>query len=182
MACSQILTSISNDCAKSIGGLKIVYAANYDDVASYTVTDGKITSITMNGTAKFKKFEFRKNTASMTSTLNVDAANGNSINTDVSLSFLKQETAKRLAVSALALGELVLLVTDANGLTWYLGRELPVSASAGGAETGTAFTDGNRYTITLQDVSSDFPFEVKTSAETTGDTDFVNISEIVDNN
>ena len=187
MACSQILTSISNDCAKSMGGLKVVYAANYDDVVSIGVEDGKITSITMKTigsgttTAKFKKFEFRRNTASMTSTLNVDAANGNSINTDVSLSFLKQETAKRLAISALALGELVLLVVDANGLTWYLGREMPVSASAGGAESGTAFTDGNKYTITLQDVSSDFPYEVKTAPETTEDTDYVDISEIVDN-
>lgn len=160
MACSQSLTSIINDCAKSIGGLKIVYAANYSDVTATVGTGGMIDSITMNGTAKFKKFEFRKNTAYMTTTLNVDAANGNSFSTDVYLSFLKQDTAKRLAVSALAIGDLVLIVQDANGHYWYLGYQLPVTASAGGAESGTAFTDGNRYTITLQDVSSDFPYEI----------------------
>lgn len=180
MACSQTLTSIVNDCSRSIGGLRVVYAANYDDVASIEVADGKITKITMADGQKFKKFEFRKNTASMTSTLNVDANNGNSISTDVSLSFLKQETQKRIAISALAMGDLVMIVLDANGIYWYLGKDYPVTASAGGAESGTAFTDANRYTVTLQDISYDFPFEIKTSRDTTGDSDYVDITSITE--
>lgn len=180
MACSQTLTSIVNDCSRSIGGLRVVYAANYDDIASIEVADGKIVKITMADGQKFKKFEFRKNTASMTSTLNVDTTNGNTITTDVSLSFLKQETQKRIAISALSMGELVVIVHDANGVFWYLGKDYPVTASAGGAESGTAFTDANRYTVTLQDVSYDFPYEVKTSGDTTGDTDFVDIASITE--
>lgn len=180
MACSQTLTSIINDCSRSVGGLRVVYAANYDDVASIEVSDNKISKINMASSAKFKKFEFRKNTASMTSTLNVDATNGNSVSTDVSLSFLKQETQKRIAISALAMGDLVMIVQDANGLYWFLGKDFPVTASAGGAESGTAYTDGNRYTITLQDISYDFPFEVKTSGDTTGDNDYVDITSITE--
>lgn len=179
MACSQNISGIQNDCSKSVGGLKKVYIANYDDVASFTIGDGMITAITMATGKTFKAFEFRRNTASMTSTLNVDATNGNTVSTDVALSFLKQETSKRLAVSALALGELAMIVLDANGNYWYLGRELPVVASAGGAESGTNFTDGNRYTITLQDVGTDFPFEIKAAPETESDTNFVNIDSIV---
>ena len=53
-------------------------------------------------------------------------------------------------------------------------------ASAGGAESGTTFTDGNRYTITLQDNSKDYPYEIKTEPETSGDTDFVDINSIVE--
>lgn len=180
MTCSQTLISIANDCAKSLGGLRVVYIANYDDIQSLEVSDGKITGISMVGGAKFKKFEFRKNTASMTSTFNVDATNGTSVSTDVSLSFLKQETQKRLAVNALAIGDLVMIVMDANGLCWYLGKDFPVNASAGGAESGTAYTDSNRYTITLQDTSLELPFEVKTSGDTTGDNDYVKLSEIVE--
>lgn len=180
MACSQLLTGIKNDCSRSIGGLATVFIANYDDVKSVTDKDGKIVKIEMNDDKKFFKFEFRRNTASMTSTLNVDATNGNSVSTDVELSFIRQETAKRLAVSALSVGEVAMIVKDANGLYWYLGKDLAVTASAGGAESGTAYTDGNRYTITLQDNSIDYPYEVKVEAETSGDSEYVNLSEIVE--
>ena len=36
----------------------------------------------------------------------------------------------------------------------------PVNASAGDGQTGTARSDANRYTITLQDNSLEMPFEV----------------------
>ena len=32
MACTQILAGITLDCASSVGGIKEVYIANYDDV------------------------------------------------------------------------------------------------------------------------------------------------------
>lgn len=179
MACIQTLNGIAVDCEPSMGGLKVVYITNYADVTDFEVTDGQITSITMASGQTFKKYEFRRNTASMTSTLAVDAANGSSVSTDVVLSFLKQDTQKRIEISALSIGELIMLVTDANGRTWMLGKDMPVMASAGGAETGTAYTDGNKYNITLQDNSKDYPYEVKTSPATEGDTDYVNIDTIV---
>jgi len=179
MACIQTLNGIAVDCEPSMGGLKIVYIANYADVTDFEVTDGQITNITMASGKTFKKYEFRRNTASMTSTLAVDAANGSSVSTDVVLSFLKQDTQKRIEISALSIGELIMLVTDANGRTWMLGKDMPVMASAGGAESGTAYTDGNKYTITLQDNSKDYPYEVKTLPATQGDTDYVNLDTIV---
>jgi len=180
MSCTQILNGIQNDCLPSIGGLRVVHIANYSDIADFTITDGKITSITMAEGKKFKTYSFRRNTASMTSTLNVDATNGTSVSTDVVLSFLKQDTAKRIEISALSIGELAMIVVDGNGTAWFLGKDFPVMASAGGAESGTNFTDGNKYTITLQDNSQDYPYEVKTSPATDGDTDYVNLSSIVE--
>lgn len=179
MACTQILNGIQVDCEPSMGGLKVVYIANATDVADFSVTDGKITSITMATGKTFKTYAFRRNTASMTSTLSVDPANGTSVATDVALTFLKQDTQKRIEISALSIGELVMIVQDANGRYWFLGKDMPVMASAGGAESGTTYTDGNHYTITLQDNSKDYPYEVKAEPETEGDTDFVNISDIV---
>lgn len=180
MACTQILNGITNDCLPSIGGLKVVYIANKTDVLDYTIAEGQIVSITMAEGKKFKTYSFRRNTASMTSTLNVDATNGTSVSTDVVLSFLKQDTVKRIEISALSIGELVMIVVDGNGTNWFLGKDFPVMASAGGAESGTAFTDGNKYTITLQDNSQDYPYEVKTSPVTEGDTAYVNLSEITE--
>lgn len=180
MSCIQTLNGIQVDCEASMGGLKVVYIANYADVADFEITDGQITSITMAEGKKFKTYSFRRNTANMTSTLAVDPTNGTSVATDVVLSFLKQDTAKRIEISALSIGELVMIVEDANGRHWFLGKDMPVMASAGGAESGTTYTDGNRYTITLQDNSKDYPYEIKTSAASQGDTGFVNIESIVE--
>lgn len=178
MACTQTLTGIAVDCEHSMGGLRVVYIANYADVESIEIVEGEVVGITMASGATFHTYSFRRNTANMTSTLSVDMTNGNSVNTDVVLSFLKQETSKRLNISALSIGELVVIVEDANGKYWYLGKDMPVMASSGGAESGTAYTDGNRYTITLQDNSMDYPFEVKVAPTSSGDTQYVNIESI----
>ena len=163
MACSQVLNGIAADCQTNVGGVREVYIANYSDVTTIEVdeTSNMIKTITMSDTAKFKKYSFKKNTSSMTSTLNVDPANGvNFVQTDLSLVFAKQETVKRMEIAKLSLGELRVIVLDANGKYWFLGQEEFVSATAGTAETGVNRTDGNKYTITLTDYSSSYPYEV----------------------
>ena len=163
MSCSQLLNGIAADCQTNVGGVREVYIANYSDVTAIEVDDSSnmIKTITMADTAKFKKYAFKKNTSSMTSTLNVDPANGvNFVQTDLSLVFAKQETVKRMEIAKLSLGELRVIVLDANGKYWFLGQEEFVSATAGTAETGTNRQDGNRYTITLTDYSSSYPYEV----------------------
>ena len=166
MACSQTLNGIAASCETNVGGVREVYISNYDDVTAVEVdeTSNMIDTITMAASAKFKKYLFKKNTSSMTSTLNVDPANGvNFVQTDLTLVFAKQETAKRMEIAKLSLGELRVIVLDANGKYWFLGQEEFVSASAGTAETGTNRTDGNRYSITLTDYSSSYPYEVDPS-------------------
>ena len=163
MACSQVLNGIAADCQTNVGGVREVYIANYSDVTAIEVdeTSNMIKTITMADSAKFKKYAFKKNTSSMTSTLNVDPANGvNFVQTDLSLVFAKQETVKRMEIAKLSLGELRVIVLDANGKYWFLGQEEFVSATAGTAETGVNRTDGNKYTITLTDYSSSYPYEV----------------------
>ena len=163
MACSQVLNGIAADCQTNVGGIREIYIANYDDVSAVTLdeTSNMIKTITMVDTAKFKKYAFKKNTSSMTSTLNVDPANGiNFVQTDLALVFAKQETVKRMEIAKLSLGELRVIVLDANGKYWFLGKEEFVSATAGTAETGTNRTDGNKYTITLSDYSASYPYEV----------------------
>lgn len=165
MPCTQTLSGIPRDCATSMGGIVEVYIANYDDVSGVTVTDDIIKTISMADTAKFKKYSFRKGTGSMTSTLNVDPTNGtNYVSTDLVLQFMKMDTSKRVEIAALAVGELVIIVKDANGKYWYLGKDNAVTASAGEGTTGTAATDANRYQITLQDNSQTYPMEVDAGA------------------
>jgi hypothetical protein len=164
--CNQTLAGISLDCTTALGGIKTVYIANYGDVQSVAVDgEGEISTIEMVSGAKFKPYQFRKQTGSMTSTLNVDEAAGvNYVSTELSLVFTKMETAKRVEMSALALGQLAVIVKDSNNIYWYLGYDDYVSATAGGANTGTAKGDQNGYTLTLRDESDTYPFEVTEEA------------------
>lgn len=163
MACSQSLSGIAAACETNVGGIREVFIANYDDVTAIEVdaTSNMIDTITMDTGKKFKKYFFKKNTSSLTSTLNVDPTAGvNFVQSDLALQFAKQETTKRMEIAKLSLGELRVIVKDANGKYWFLGQEEFVSATAGTAETGVNRTDGNKYTITLTDYSSSYPYEV----------------------
>lgn len=158
--CTQTLGGIRLDCESSLGGIKRVFIANYGDVTEIQTAGDKITGIT--GT--FKPYEFRKQTGSMTSTLNVDETAGiNYVSTELNLVFTKMETAKRIEIAALAKGQLAVIVEDSNGLFWYLGEDDYVSASAGSANTGQNKGDSNNYSITLKDESDSFPKEVDAS-------------------
>lgn len=161
MPCTQTLSGLVKDCAANMGGIVEVLIANHADVSSVAVSDGMISTITMAQSAKFKRYNFAKNTGSLTSTYTLDPASGvKFVTSDLLLQFNRMETAKRVEITALALGDLVVICKDANGKYWYLGKDEPVNASAGDGQTGTARGDANRYTITLQDNSQEMPFEV----------------------
>lgn len=162
---SSTLAGLCRECDASKGGIKKAIAIIYDDVTGTTVTDGKISAIALRSGATAYEYNFRKNTGSMTSTLNVDPANGiNYVSTELILQFTRMETQKRIEMSALAVNEMVFLVQDSNNHWWYLGKDQAVSATAGTGQTGTAAGDGNFYQITITDESDTFPFEVTEEA------------------
>lgn len=147
-----------------MGGILEVLLANREDVASVQAETGKISGITMEASAKFKRYTFARNTGSMTSTYTIDQASGvKYVTTNLVLQFNRMETTKRVEITALSVNDLVAIVKDANGVYWYLGYDEPVNASAGDGQTGTARGDANRYTITLQDISKEMPMEVDAS-------------------
>lgn len=164
MPCTQTLSGLAKDCSANMGGIVEALIANFDDVSNVVVTDGVISTITMAASAKFKRYAFAKNTGSLTSTYTLDPASGvKYVTSDLLLQFNRMQTRARVEVTALALGDLVVIVKDANGKYWYLGKDEPVNASAGDGQTGTARADANRYTITLQDESQEMPYEVDSS-------------------
>lgn len=159
MACTQTLTGISRDCLGNNGGIRKVWLANYDNVASLTVASGAITAISMSNSEKFKLYEFARNTSSLSSNYAVNAENGTSyVESDLLMVFNRMDTSKRLEIVALAQGNLVAIVEDNNGNKWYLGKDFPVTINAGDGQTGTARADRNGYSITLRDESAELPF------------------------
>lgn len=179
--CIQTLKGIKLDCSHSLGGIKTVYIANYNDVTDIkynastgsttgstsgaTYTGDTITGITMASGTTFKPYQFRKQTGSMTSTLTVDETAGvNYVSTELSLVFTKMETKKRIELSALSVGQLAVIVEDSNGTFWYLGKDDYVSATSGGAQSGVAKGDGNNYNLILKDESDTYPYEITKEA------------------
>ena len=161
MACSQTLAGLANDCAANMGGISEVYLANKADVSAITVASSKVTGITMASSAKFKKYYFRPNTSSMSSNYQVNQENGVAyVQTLLLMVFNRMETTKRVEVVAMAQGELTAIVKDCNGTYWLLGEENPLILNAGDGLTGTARTDRNGYSVTLEDNFSELPHEI----------------------
>lgn len=158
MACtSYTMGGLAVGCKDSIGGIKKAWFAPYGVATSVAQN---VLTINSSDISKFKVYNFRKATGSMTSTLNTSESAGNSFTTEVNLQFLKQETSKRLEVMALLMNEMQGVVKDGNGKYWFLGYDYPIEASAGTAETGTAMTDLNGYNITITDSSVELPYEI----------------------
>lgn len=161
MSCSQTLAGIARDCASNMGGIKRVLLANRADVSVITVTSNKVTAITMETGKKFYEYALRAGTSSMTSNWQVNRENGvKYVQTDLQMVFNRMETPKRVEVEAMAAGDLVGIVEDNNGAYWMLGRENPLELSAGDGPTGTARSDRNGYSVTLQDDATTLPLEV----------------------
>lgn len=165
MSCSTTLSGLSRDCAANKGGVAEVYIANREDVTVVTVTDGKVSAITMASGKYFQVYQFNRGTASLASTYNVDQANGTRfVASDLVMVFNRMQTAKRIEVTALAVNDLYVIVKDNNGLFWLLGYDNPVNMGAGDGNTGTALTDRNGYSVTLHDDSDEMPYEVLSTA------------------
>lgn len=170
---SQTLNGIAVPCEGSQGGIVEAYGRIYaDDIyTEATETQGEETinlgviSAVAGTKADWKVYHFRKNSSSMTSTLNIEPANGvNFVETIVNLVFSRMDTEKRVEMAALALADMALIVKDANGNYYALGKDEPVTASEGTGETGTARTDGNRYSISLVDNQSSWPMQLTPDA------------------
>lgn len=179
MGCNQALTGIPRDCGTSMGGIKRILLANFDDVLRPVVDEvtKKIKAINFASTSspKFKEFILRKGVGELTHSLQVNTENGvNYIENTVALAFGKMDTEKRVAVSVIAVNEMVGIVEDMNGKFWFLGYDEPLTATGGDGGTGQGKTDANRYGINLGTDSETYPYEILVGEGG------VNLDEIID--
>ncbi len=160
--CNSItLAGLQAECVASKGGIVKVWMAPYEGV---TVTgDSDKTAGTVSG-GEWAGYNFKKNTGSLTSTLNKDEENGVSYFTnELTLRFNRLDQEKRAEIMSLALGEMAVLVKDANGKYWYVTSNGYMSATATTAQTGQQATDGSRYELTLSSETPLLPFEIAES-------------------
>ena len=155
------LSGLTLDCETSKGGLKEVFISNYVASAATAIKaslEGATTASTVTA-GTWYKYDFRRGGASMTSTLNIDDANGtNYVSTDLVLNFGRMNLTKWTEMKALSLNSLMVFVVDSNNEKYFLGLDEPVVASAGSGESGSAKSDSNAYTITLQANDDTYPY------------------------
>lgn len=161
MPCTQTLAGIARDCAANVGGVKVVYMANFEDVVGVAVTTDVVSGITLGTGKKFYTYNFNPNTSNFTTTVQANRENGTLYFESVlSLVFPKQDAAKRLEVNALAQAGLLAIVQDNNDNYWLLGKDEPLLMTAGTAETGTARADRNGYALEFTDGQKQMPYTV----------------------
>ena len=160
----KTITKLEYDlCQNNLGGIKNIWLANYkENAATVTENANDISGFTEGIT--WYKYPIRKGTASMTSTYNTSTDGASYVSTELSIVFTRMETQKRVAMTSFALAEAMAVVEDSNGKYWFLGKDAPITLTAGGGETGTAKGDRNAYTATFTDESLTFPYEVTASA------------------
>lgn len=166
MSCtSYSLSGLNAGCKDSVGGVAKVWLA---DSASVTWTiDASTHTVKPDSTSAFKVYNLRKGAASYTSTMTKNDNAGDYFTTDIAMNFLKMETAKRIEVMAMLMGQSTGIVKDKNGKYWAIGIDNPLEGSAGTGETGTAASDANQYTVTISTDSPELPYEVTDSSTIT---------------
>jgi hypothetical protein len=150
--CNALTAAVSKSCDNSVGGIKRMFIANFDNVTGTTVSNGEVTVIGMSSGTKFYEFAFNKNTSNAEETIAVDFAAGNSLVTQtVNLILTRRDKLKREAIVKLASGQqrLAIIFQDSNGLYWFQGLTdgTYLTGLAGG--TGVNKTDRNSYDLTF---------------------------------
>lgn len=151
MPCTQTLAGIERDCNANRGGVLEVMLAIKSDVDSITISQNKVSAITMKSGKCFYKYYQAPGVAHLDEEATIDqASEARGITQTLYLQLNRMSTAKRIEFNALMVNELIGITKDANGVFWLVGDlDNPLLASAGASATGTAKTDANNYNATL---------------------------------
>lgn len=150
MACN-IVEGYAIACRDSIGGIKTVFATEFENVQSFTESSGVATAVTVISGTKFWSYNLEKENAEMTENETGSVENG-TLFWEQTLTFtLKKLTAaQRNNMKILAQNRLVIIVLDNNGLYWVLGRHNGMDkVGTNDAKSGKALGDMSGYTLSF---------------------------------
>ena len=158
MSCSITLTGITRDC-KGMGGVKRVWLADRTVyLPEVTIINDEVSAISL---GDYFEFQFRKQVASMETTINSDDVAGTLFyETRVTMAFAAMTAAKRLEIKNLMNAELLAIVEDNNGEYWLLGFDNACTLVEAGAQTGTTYADANQFNVVLSDSSQNMPYYI----------------------
>ena len=156
MAC-EIINGREIDCRDSVGGIKEIYIANFDNVASATNTSGQISTITMVGSTKFYTVQLEKENAEYTNTTTGSLENGtNFYSSEIIFTWKKMSAAQKNSIKLMTQARMMVIVKDANDVLWVVGSTRAADALTSENKSGKAFGDMNGATITITGMEPDF--------------------------
>jgi hypothetical protein len=154
-----ITSGLTTSCAKSCaGGVKRIWIANFDDVASVTIDplDGSITAITMVATKKFYEVQLKRNSKAFTEQFNVseDGCNNSLTQTLVGNGQCRDQDTRNflIEVSKQSCCGIIAVHEENNGevVVWGFLDDLNVRLGGGTQiTTGTNLTDASQITLEL---------------------------------
>ena len=165
MNCSATLTAIAGQCGKTLGGIRRFFIINRDKIGEITVSEGAVTAITLAAQNPapgdgFISYGFKRGTANVATTGNADdQGRNNSFTTVATLEFMKQETAKRVALQAIVETDAYAVWEDNNSKRFLMGYDTAIASNVN-SETGSGYTEDNKYVLSITDNSLELPYEI----------------------
>jgi hypothetical protein len=121
MACA-LTQGYTLDCKDSIGGLTSVYFAPWEDLATVTQAAGVVTTLTMDATKVFYKYDLVKESSNFAEAVNTNVANGTVFYTQtLEIILNKLQVNTRNEILLLAKNRLAVIAVDNQGDKWFLG-------------------------------------------------------------
>jgi len=167
-----ITAGFTKTCTAQSGGIKNLWLANREDIASagFTLSSGEYSTVTMESTKVFFKYEFDQDSAEMRWS---QAMEGNSASVDNQIEFFLSKLSTLMRARLQELQDtspcgMVAIVEDNNSVKWVVGytenhptnsgvQGRPLKLLTGEAATGKVFTDPNGSTVTLQAINNQTP-------------------------
>lgn len=170
MSCVQSLTGLIDDCsANFIGGAnRQIYLIGRQGGMKITASAGEVTAIEVGGNAitssDVKGYDFRKNSASLTSTLQTgDVEYFESVITGI---FAGLSVEKFTELSEVLKDAVAVIVVDNNGKAWIIGGENGADVTNLVATTGTAKTDANQIEASFTAYEGHLPYALSSALVT----------------
>ena len=163
MACA-LTQGYTLDCKDSLGGIKAAWFISHEDVASVTEVEGVVTAITKDSGKVFYKYQLVRNTSSVTENVTASVENGTVFYAqELTIILNKLQANTRNEILLLAKNNLMVVLEDANGKYWLLGKDNGLDLTGGSAASGTAQGDRSGYTLTFSGGEKELAPEVSSS-------------------
>lgn len=167
MSCVQSLTGLIDDCsANFIGGAnRQIYLISRQGGSKLTLTEGVVSQIEVSGSAitssDVKGYDFRKNSASLTSTL--QTGDVEYFESAISGTFAGLSVEKFAELSEVLKEAVIVIIADNNGNAWIIGGENGADVTNLVATTGTAKTDASQIECTFTAYEGHLPYALSSS-------------------
>lgn len=159
MSCT-LIGAMPFDCRDSVGGIKEIKVKIHPGLTAiasdFVVTSG-VVAITSSSLNLWYKYFVEKETADMTETVNVNAAQGTRFfQQELKLVFNKLSAKIRNEVNVLSQSPLLIAIRDMNDNYWLIGCDYGADMTAGTNKTGAARGDrsGSELTFTAKESQS----------------------------